>query len=72
MSLQPWSRFAACVRRWVANVDSKARSLAGKQWSFSHLGAFKWKLLCLWKIHSLKMKVTSSLQGPGQQLSCIF
>lgn len=72
MSLQLQSVSEACIHRCIANVDNKARSLAGKCWSFSHLGAFKWKLLCLWKIHSLKMKVTSSPQGPGQQLSCIF
>lgn len=72
MSLHLRSVSEACACRCIVNVDNKARSLAGKWWTFSHLGAFKWKLLCLWKIHSLKMKVTSSLQGPGQQLSCIF
>lgn len=71
-SLQPQSISEACIHQCIANVDNKARSLREKWWSFSHLGAFKWKLLCLWKIHSLKMKVTSSLWGPGQQLSCIF
>lgn len=39
---------------------------------FQYLGVFKWKILCLGKIHSLKMKVTSSLHGPGQQLNNIF
>lgn len=72
MSLQLRSISEARIRQCTANIDNKARSLAGKWWILSHLGAFKWKLLCLWKIHSLKMKVTSSLQGPGQQLSCIF
>lgn len=70
--LQPWSIPEACVHQCIRNADNKAGSSAGKWWNFSHLGTFKWKLLCLWKIHSLKMKVTSSLHGPGQQLSYIF
>lgn len=55
----------------TVNVSNKARSLEGQWWSFSHLGVFKWKLLSLWKIHSLN-EGNLRTTDPGQQLSCIF